>query len=395
MKRTVFISLFIFLALSELCAQMDRVSTFVNIKGSETINYESEIPMMVVEPLGDRFNPEDLIFAYPELEIDSMMISIEHPNLASYVDTLYMMVFVKDRAYSRKGNINIIIIGVVDQNTLDYYIDNNSDYVYDHEESRFTFTPGVEKTAVNLDSGREISQFFLFNPIYDPPLYENLYVFEGSWNEIGDSFSLLVDISGSFGSGKGSVSYSPNDTGIDMIEYSSDITSFGLFRLGLIGRYKGVNLGFYAGFEQVQYSERNKFIYRDGTSPSISYMSGLWMWSKVSLEANLEIDVKLSNRVMIGPSFSYGIWTPVDGRKFDPDLYPPEDARYIDSWKYEYGGYFKFLVNNTSYFKVKAGKIVTNVDVREFLPEYNSGYDQKYEQFFLSLGYTFLLNGSD
>ncbi len=366
---------------------MERISAYVNVKGTETINYETEIPMRIVEPLNGEFDPIDIKAIYPELEISSEKFKINYPVLTSYADTAYMMMFIKDRAFSRRGKLNIVVIGIMSEERLDYYIDNNSDYIFSDEETKFTFSPAVESVALEMESGAASNQFYLYNPIYSPSLTTNTYEFNGSWEGIESEFNLLFDFSGTFGSGNCSVSYTPENTLIATQEYEAKIFAFGLFRAGVLASWHNFNIGLYAGFEQVQYTERNRLSYTEIGNQQIDYMSGLWMWSKVSVDISAEYDFRLNNRLRLSPVASVGLWIPVDGRVFDTDQDPPDDASYSDTWRYDLGIKFKMLINDYSYFSLKVGKINTKLDARQFLLDYSSDYELNYSQGYLALGY--------
>jgi len=372
---------------------MERLSTFVNVKGSETITTETNIPMMIAEPSTDGyFNPALMKRLYPELEMPRSKITIVHPEMGDYADTAYMMMFIRDKAYLNKGFINIVVIGIVSERELHYFIDNNSNYIFREDENRIIFTPGIEKEKLVLDMRNGTSEFYLFNPIYsdaEPP-GSSIHLI---WPENNSDPVYYFDFSGTFGSGNASLAYKPDNQTTKRVNYSANIFAFGLFRAGMIMGYKNINLGFYTGYEQVQYTERNKYSYSSDGGGHITYMSGLWMWSKVSLDIAAEYDLRLNDRLKLSPLLSAGYWVAVDGRSFDPDMDHPEDARYTGTWRYEYGLKMKLLISEYSYIYFKIGTIRSLFDARQYITDYEADYKLKYSRGYLGIGYTYDLKG--
>lgn len=390
MKRVLLILAFgLMIAPMAQSQLMDRVSRFVNVKGSETITHEASVPMMIVEPDDEGyFNPSVMRRSYRDIQLPGSKITIVHPEMDGYRDTAYMMMFIRDEAYLESGFVNIAVIGIVNDNELHYYIDNNSNYFYEEGETRITFTPEEEKVRLEMKTRRGTNEFYLFNPVYSKQ-EKLMAAAELEWKSPGNKPEFYVDLSGTFGSGNASISYVPTTANILKTDYRAQIFAYGLFRAGPVIKYRNFNLGVYAGFEQVQYTERNRYNQLVGEgSDQILYMSGLWMWSKVSLETALEYDIKLGNRLKLSPLVAAGMWMPVDNRIFDDDLNPSTGAKYIDTWKYEYGFKLKLLISQESFVYLRAGHITTFFDARQYLTDYSDDYSQTYKQGYLGIGFT-------
>lgn len=389
MKKILLITALAVLILPAARSQlMERLSTFVNVKGSQTITTEATIPMMIVEPSGGYFNPALMKRLYPKLEMPLSKVTIVHPEMSGYADTAYMMMFIRDKAYLNRGFVNIVVIGMVNETELHYFIDNNSNYIFREDENRIIFTPDIEKEKLVMDTRSGTSEFYLFNPVYSdaksPDNSINL-----KWPENNGDPVYYFDFSGTFGSGDASLAYKPDNQTTDRVTYSANIFAFGLFRAGMVMAYKSINLGLYTGFEQVQYTERNKYSYYFGGGEHITYMSGLWMWSKVSLDMAAEYDFTLNDRLKLSPLLSAGYWVAVDGRSFDPDMDHPEDARYTGTWRYEYGIKMKLLISEYSYIYFKLGNINSLFDARQYITDYEADYKLKYSRGYLGIGYTY------
>lgn len=393
MKRILLVTVLAFLLMPAARPQlMERLSTFVNIKGSETISTEATIPMMIVEPSDGYFNPARMQSRYPRLEIPLSRKTIIHPEMSGYADTAYMMMFIRDKAYLNRGFINIVVIGIVSDQELHYFIDDNSNYLFTEDETKIIFTPDIEKARLEMDTRSGTSEFYLYNPVYsDAEPYESSAGL--AWAQDEDVPAYYFDFSVTFGSGKATLAYTPDNKTTGRVSYSANIFAFGLFRAGMVMGYKNINLGLYGGFEQVQYTERNKYSYSADGEEHVAYMSGLWMWSKLSVDMTVEYDLRLDDRLKLSPLVSAGYWTAVDGRSFDPNMDHPEDARYTGTWRYEYGLKMKLLISDYSFIYFKLGNIRSMFDARQYITDYSTGYNLKYSRGYLGIGYTYDLKG--
>ncbi len=391
MKRILLLTV---LALSVLPAARSQLllERLSGLKGSETISTEATIPMMIVEPSDGYFDPAQMQRQYPRLEMPLSKKTIIHPEMSGYIDTAYMMMFIRDKAYLNRGFINIVVIGMLSEQELHYFIDDNTNYIFTKDETKIVFTPDIEKERVEMDTRGGISEFYLYNPFYsDAEPYDSSS--ELAWSQ-GDRLpAYYFDFSGTFGSGDASLTYTPDDQNSNRVKYNANIFAFGLFRAGMVMGYRNINLGVYAGFEQVQYTERNKYSYSSDGEEHVSYMSGLWMWSKVSVDMALEYDLRLDDRLKLSPLVSAGYWTAVDGRSFDPNMDHPEDARYTGTWRYEYGVKMKLLISEYSFIYFKVGKIRSMFDARQYITDYSSDYNLNYSRGYLGIGYTYDLKG--
>jgi hypothetical protein len=170
--------------------------------------------------------------------------------------------------------------------------------------------------------------------------------------------------------------------------YNATIFASGLVKAGIVGRLRRLNIGLYAGFQQVEYSDRKRISYRYDNTREVSYMQGHWNRTNVSAEIAIEYDLYISKIMAISPSASAGLWTAIDSGAFDESLEPPVNTSYKETYRYDLGLKIKLLIDNDSFISFRTGIINSNMNAIPFLTNYQSDYSLSYHQLFLGISYT-------
>ena len=392
-KSLLLVVVFLFSAFAAN-AQIGKLRGLVNNyieQGSYTEKLEVSIPMAVIEP-DDKgiFNTSRFAAAFPDLNIEVEKFGIEYPDLSNYIDTIYVVWFLKDMSYKRSGQSNIIIFAVTPEQDVHYYFDNNNDRIFSPGETVLDFEPDEKDMEIPMTIN-EKNEYLFSNPFYDPErVKESKKVNYDAWKAIENKINSYFFGGFSFGRGDAYVSYNSSRSTIDRIEYFGGIFASGRFTIGAGIDWRHLNLQGWGAFEVLDYDETWRYVYTD-MGQNIDYNTGVWMKKKLYAGIELGYDFQLTRSFSIGPAVSYSLYKVIGNKPIDPALDYDPDARYYNTNVLEYIIRMKVISTERSKLEFRAYYSDTSLDAHEFFPDYDGGYSSTYNQIYFGASYIYLI----
>ncbi|MFO7850915.1 MAG: hypothetical protein ACQERS_07580 [Bacteroidota bacterium] len=393
-KKSLIIILVFLFSVVAAKAQIGKIRGLVNNyieQGSYTEQLEVSIPMAVIEPDDNGiFNTARFATAFPDLNIQVEKFDIEYPDLSKYVDTIYVVWFLKDLAYARSGESNIIIFGVTPELDVHYYFDNNNDRIFSPGETMIDFEPYEKDRKIEMTIN-EKNEYLFSNPFYDPAsVAERKKVNYNAWEIIGNKINPYFVGGFTFGRGDAYVSYNSSRDNINRIKYFGGIFASGRFTVGVGIDWRHLNLEAWGAFEVLDYDETWRYEYSD-MGQNINYNTGVWMKNKLYAGIELGYDLQITRALSIGPAVSYSIYKVIGNKPIDPALDYDPDARYYDTNVIEYIIRMKVISTERSKIEFRVYYSDTSLDAHEFFPDFEGGYSSTYKQIYLGAKYIYRL----
>lgn len=390
-RKLLIIICFLFSSLFAANAQIGKIRGLVNNyveQGPSDKQIEASIPMAVIEPVDGVFNTAEFAAAFPDLDIEVEKFEIDHPDMTDYIDTIYVVWFLKDLTYLKSGQSNIIIFGISPELDVHYYFDNNNDRVYSPGETVVDFEEGEKSRIIEMDLDRQ-NEYQFANPFYEPAsVAESQKINYETWQRATSSFSSYAFGGFSFGIGDAWVSYNSSRYSIDRVKYFGGIFASGRFTLGVGIDWKHLNLQTWGAFEVLDYDETWKYEYVNGVE-NVNYNTGVWMKNKLYAGLELGYDIPLIKGLSVGPAISYSLYKVVGNKPIDPALDYSSDARYNDTNALEYIIRMKVISSERAKIEFRAYYSDTSLDAHEFFPDFDGGYSSTYTQIYFGANYIY------
>jgi len=383
-----FLATILFLFAFTLNAQTgfrELVNNYIE-SGSYEEQLEAEIPMAVIEPENGVFHTAAFAASFPGLRIEEEAFSIEYPDLSGYLDTVFVVWFLRDRAYSGTGKTNLIIFAVTPEQDVHYYFDNNNDRKFSPGETVVDFESWEQFRVIEMDF-RDKNEYRFANPFYEPPDEEELKeVNFGVWERTSRSFTTYLFGGFNFGRGDASVSYRPVTDGVERIEYTAGIFASGRFTFGLGADWRHLNLQAWMAYEVLDYDETWRYITLNGRT-SVNYNSGVWMKNKWYAGVEAGYDMMLGKALSVGPAVSYSTYHVIGNKPIDPELAYDPDAQYYDTYALEYILRMRIISSTNSKLELRIYYSDSSLDACEYFPDFESDYASTYEQIYFGASY--------
>ncbi|HDJ33547.1 MAG TPA: autotransporter outer membrane beta-barrel domain-containing protein [Bacteroidetes bacterium] len=383
-----FFAIILFFSAFSLNAQTgfrELVNNYIE-RGSYEEQLKAEIPMAVIEPENGVFHTEEFAASFPDLRIEEEVFSIEHPDLSRYIDTIYVVWFLRDRTYSRTGKTNLIIFAVTPEPDVHYYFDNNNDRKFSPGETVVDFEPWEKERVIEMDF-RDKNEYRFANPFYEPSGAEgSKQVNYEVWEKASRSLTTYMFGGFSFGRGDASVSYRPVTEGTDRIEYAAGIFASGRFTFGMGAGWRHLNLQAWLAWEVLDYDETWKYITISNRT-SVNYNSGVWMKNKWYAGLELGYDIMLGKALSLGPAVSYSAYHVIGNKPIDPELEFDPGARYYNTRALEYIIRMRIISSTNSKLEMRMYYSDSSLDAREYFPDFDGDYASAYEQIYFGASY--------
>jgi len=296
------------------------------------------MPVLIINLEGNKVNTSTFSETYPNHHIPLEIIEIKFPDMSDLVDTVAALWFLRESIYSRNGIINVMLIGVTQDNELRFFADNNNNRDFTDDKTYFVFTPNIIIKKIVIENNGDFYEYSMGNPFLEKEdKFQKRAMIDSQWSSASKKLNLNLNISVASGSGEPSMKFSPKyESDTVLVEYKANLYASMQLNLAFELSYYNFSLLLGGSLEKEDYGERFEYLYIKNNEGDIYIRSnptkGQWPDAKFYYEVCLAYNIRLSNVVRISPYIGASSWLYLNDDKF----LRYDETKVSKTFKYKY-----------------------------------------------------------
>lgn len=373
------------------------------------------IPSVLIELPQQKISTSALNEAFPDKKIPSDSLSFRFPDLSEYVDTAGILWLLKKDYGVGKPILSLMIIGMLPDTNLHYFLDFDHDGKYNDPENPVVL------------SNDEASRRFIIRPTgwgsyslnFNNPLYSGLDAQEkkdkeakgdkkmaekrnksdmdSNWQESRKKPRIILGSKLIIGPGKTVMEFDPmTDESVKHRKFTADIFSSGGLAMEAGIAYHGFRTGVTLSAELLMYSGFREYI--TSTDPNTGLLRtnwnshGNWPSTRVTYGGFLEYDLRVNRELRITPFVSWSKYLILSDHYFIRNIRKSVGETFTDTYMYASGLKFKFVTGNNHMLYVSGYYQSSHFDARSYFDDIDpDSYTMWFRQYCLSMGFEYRL----
>jgi len=315
-----------------------------------TISDSTVMPVMITNLQGNQVNTSIFSESYPNHHIPIEIIKVRFPEMSDLVDTVASLWFLRESIHSRRGIINVMLIGVTQDNEFRFFVDKNNNRDFSDDENYFVFTPNTILKKINIENNGDFYEYSMGNPFLqkEDKLLKREMI-DSQWREAGKKFNVNFNISVASGSGKPYMKFSPKyESDTVLVEYKATLYASMQLNLALELSYHNFSILLGGSIEKEDYGERFEYLHIKNNEGDILIRNnptkGQWPDAKFYYEVCLAYNIRLSNVIRISPYIGASSWIYLNNDHFLRYDETKVSKTFKERYSYSIGGKLKCVV---------------------------------------------------